>query len=105
MTVTRYDVRTKDPRHIRVQDPRDGDPVFVVVSACDYDRALQEIEELKERLRRQPILEPFAWSTFDGEGGYDLRLYEDNENYDDEYVQRNGAKYEHWVDVLYRRIE
>jgi hypothetical protein len=44
--------------------------------------------------------EIFAWATFDGEGGYDLRLYAGNENYRDEYIQRNGPKYAEWVIAL-----
>lgn len=44
--------------------------------------------------------EIFAWATFDGEGGYDLRLYADNESYRDEYIQRNGLKYAGWVIAL-----
>lgn len=47
--------------------------------------------------------EPFAWATFDGEGGYDLRLYEDNENYAAEWVKVNGKKYDGWVVPLYRQ--
>lgn len=45
--------------------------------------------------------EPFAWATFDGEGGYDLRLYANNENYRVDYIIRNGQKYADWVYPLY----
>lgn len=44
----------------------------------------------------------FAWATFDGEGGYDLRLYQDNESYLDEFISMNGDKYASWVFPLYR---
>ena len=44
---------------------------------------------------------PFAWAEFDGEGGHDLRLYENNEDYHQEYVKRNGDKYAGWVFPLY----
>lgn len=44
---------------------------------------------------------PFAWATFDGEGGCDLRLYAGNETYRDEYIARNGEKYSGWVKPLY----
>lgn len=47
--------------------------------------------------------EPFAWATFDGEGGYDLRLYECNEQYREEYIALNGEKYKDWVMPLYRK--
>ena len=48
--------------------------------------------------------EIFAWATFDGEGSYDLRLYEDNENYLVEWISRNGEKYKDWVVPLYRDV-
>ena len=43
----------------------------------------------------------FAWATFDGEGGYDLRLYDMNEDYKDNYIKHNGEKYKDWVIPLY----
>lgn len=49
--------------------------------------------------------EIFAWATFDGEGSYDLRLYENNENYLVEWISRNGEKYKDWVVPLYRDVE
>jgi hypothetical protein len=48
----------------------------------------------------QPEQEPVAWRTFDGEGGYDYRSYEMNENYDKEWAKRN-SNYAHWVEPLY----
>lgn len=48
---------------------------------------------------RQPQ-EPVAWRTFDGEGGYDYRSYEMNENYDKEWAERN-PNHAHWVEPLY----
>jgi len=44
--------------------------------------------------------EPVAWRTFDGEGGYDYRAYEDNESYVDDWNKRN-PKHVGWVDELY----
>jgi len=55
----------------------------------------QEIPE--EKIYNQ---EPMAWRTFDGEGGYDYRNYEDNEKYAKEWEQRN-PKYKGWVEPLY----
>jgi hypothetical protein len=51
--------------------------------------------------------EPVAWQTFDGEGGYDYRSYEDNEDYRDDYIKRNSSQkfYENWVIPLYRAWE
>ena len=48
----------------------------------------------------QPEQEPVAWRTFDGEGGYDYRAYEMNENYDDEWAERN-PKHKGWVEPLF----
>ena len=48
----------------------------------------------------QPEQEPVAWRTFDGEGGYDYRSYEDNESYADEWDKRN-PNHKGWVDKLY----
>jgi hypothetical protein len=43
----------------------------------------------------------FAWATFDGEGGYDLRLFENNERYMTDWLETNGARYARWVFPLY----
>ena len=45
---------------------------------------------------------PVAWRTFDGEGGYDYRDYEMNEQYADEWAKRN-PKHKGGVDALYTR--
>lgn len=44
--------------------------------------------------------EPVAWRTFDGEGGYDYRTYDMNENYANEWNERN-PKHNGWVEPLY----
>jgi len=55
-----------------------------------------------EQPRNEPVQqEPFAWATFDGEGGYDLRLYYGNESYRDDYLFRNQPNYASWVFPLY----
>jgi len=56
------------------------------------------LDTLREELARQ---EPFAWATFDGEQLYDLRLYEENEDYREDYIKRNGETYASWVRPLY----
>ena len=48
----------------------------------------------------EPEQEPVAWRTFDGEGGWDYRTYEDNENYAAEWAQRN-PRHVGWVEPLY----
>jgi hypothetical protein len=52
----------------------------------------------EQRMREQA--EPVAWRTFDGEGGYDYRTYDDNENYRDEWDRRN-PNHKRWVEPLY----
>ena len=54
-----------------------------------------------EEQTKQEQGEPVAWRTFDGEGGYDYRSFEDNENYKEDYIKRNGDKYKDWVETLY----
>jgi hypothetical protein len=48
----------------------------------------------------EPVQEPVAWRTFDGEGGYDYRTYEDNEDYAAEWAKRN-PRHVGWVEPLY----
>lgn len=48
----------------------------------------------------QPQQEPVAWRTFDGEGGYDYRAYDMNENYAEEWAKRN-PRHKVWVEPLY----
>jgi hypothetical protein len=48
----------------------------------------------------QPEQEPVAWRTFDGEGGYEYRDYDDNENYRNEWDKRN-PNHKGWVEPLY----
>lgn len=52
-------------------------------------------------LRQCAEQQPVAWRTFDGEGNYDFRDYESNENYMDDYIRRNGERYASWVEPLY----
>lgn len=58
-----------------------------------YDALRQTIEQAEKH-------EPVAWRTFDGEGGYDYRTYDDNENYRDEWERRNPS-HKGWVEPLY----
>jgi len=48
----------------------------------------------------QPQQEPLAWRTFDGEGGYEYRSYDMNEQYKQEWEQRN-PNHKGWVEPLY----
>lgn len=53
---------------------------------------------LKEAIE-SPEQESSAWQTFDGEGGYEYRSYEGNENYAHEWNQRN-PNHKGWVCLL-----
>ena len=44
--------------------------------------------------------EPVAWRTFDGEGQYEYRAYEENETYADDWNKRN-PNHKGWVEPLY----
>ena len=66
---------------------------------------IAELEEENERLKAElakyrdaPVV---AWREFDGEGGYDYRSYDDNEDFRSEYRKRNPSKiYHDWVQPL-----
>jgi len=62
------------------------------------DIQLRAAIALRKALEAEP--EPVAWRTFDGEGGYDYRDYEMNENYDKEWAKRN-PNHQGWVEPLY----
>ena len=62
------------------------------------DRIADLLEEAADEIESYS---QFAWATFDGEGGYYLRLYDMNEDYKDNYIERNGEKYKDWVVPLY----
>ena len=57
------------------------------------------ITDLKSALA-EPVQAPVAWRTFDGEGGYDYRAYEDNEDYAKQWNARN-QRHVGWVEPLY----
>jgi len=55
--------------------------------------AAKAIKELESQ-------EPVAWRTFDGEGQYEYRAYENNESYADDWNKRN-PNHKGWVEPLY----
>lgn len=61
-------------------------------------KAIDEIETLRKKPDSMRI---FAWAIFDGEGGYDLMLYENNESYRYDFIKANGERYKGWVTPLY----
>ena len=63
------------------------------VAQSRANRLQTKIAELEQQ-------DPVAWRTFDGEGGYDYRSYEDNENYKLGWDARN-PNHIGWVEPLY----
>jgi len=59
--------------------------------------AIQAGKQLIAELESQ---EPVAWRTFDGEGQYQYRAYEENESYVDDWDKRN-PNHKGWVEPLY----
>ena len=59
-----------------------------------------ELDRKLAALEQPDKAEPVAWRTFDGEGGYDYRTYDDNENYRNEWDKRN-PNHKGWVEPLY----
>jgi hypothetical protein len=64
------------------------------------DRAVNAMSHAEATCKQDLQVEPVAWRTFDGEGGYEYRTYEDNENYLDKWNKRN-PDYPGWVEPLY----
>ncbi len=67
----------------------------------DADKAWEASEILRARIAEpEKEQEPVAWRTFDGEGGYDYRDYELNEDYGHWWEERH-PNHKNWVDPLY----
>jgi hypothetical protein len=64
-------------------------------------RRADRAQSLMDSALEQQEQEPVAWRTFDLEGGYDYRTYDDNENYRDEWDRRN-PNHKGWVEPLYK---
>ena len=71
-------------------------PTFSAKIVEDWQSA---VEFLRARLSA-PEPEPVAWRTFDGEGGYDYRDYELNEDYGYWWEERH-PNHKGWVQPLY----
>ena len=67
-----------------------GEPIGTAEAIKAGKQAIAELESQ----------EPVAWRTFDGEGQYEYRAYEENESYADEWDKRN-PNHKGWVDPLY----
>ena len=42
-----------------------------------------------------------GWRIFNGEGSYEFVSYQDNEDYAERYIRRNGPKYESWIEPVF----
>ncbi len=59
------------------------------------------IEAGKQAIKELESQEPFAWAEFDGEGGYHLMLYENNETYAEDWNKTN-PNHIGWVEPIYK---
>ena len=76
-------------------------PVARDEAANSIESLLAENERLKAELSKYRDAPVVAWREFDGEGGYDYRSYDDNEDFRSEYRKRNPSKiYHDWVQPL-----
>ena len=82
-------------RLIAAANPATISELFERLEAAEKER-----DTLRAKIEAMERLEPVAWRTFDGEGGYDYRSYEDNENYKLGWDARN-PNYIGWVEPLY----
>jgi hypothetical protein len=68
-----------------------GEPIGTAEAIKAGKQAIAELESQ----------EPFAWAEFDGEGGYRLMLYENNETYADDWNKTN-PNHIGWVEPIYK---
>jgi hypothetical protein len=78
-------------------DYREGQLDALKAVSEDVKPAIASLQQAIAELESQ---EPVAWRTFDGEGQYEYRAYEENESYADEWDKRN-PNHKGWVDPLY----
>ena len=79
---------------------KEANPAAVSELLDRLEAAEKERDALRAKIARMEQQEPVAWRTFDGEGGYDYRSYEDNENYKLGWDARN-PNHIGWVEPLY----
>jgi len=81
--------------HLPVADQAKHRDVMSYIEAMDVLRKALDADSMAS------LPEPVAWRTFDGEGGYEFRYYQDNEEYQQRFIERNGEQYASWVAPLY----
>ena len=81
---------------------RKAEMLHRLLDAHRKDHAIiqEQNSQLRAKVAEMERQEPVAWRTFDGEGGYDYRSYEDNENYKLGWDARN-PNHIGWVEPLY----
>jgi hypothetical protein len=79
-----------------------GTSDICATNRLDHNELIRTGYALGYAAARASAQEPVAWRTFDGEGGYDYRDFDGNENYRAEFRARNPAPtYWDWVEPLY----
>ena len=81
---------------------------IIALNLSEIEKANERIKMLEDKLSaiKQAIAElesqePFAWAEFDGEGGYRLMLYENNETYAEDWNKTN-PNHIGWVEPIYK---
>lgn len=94
---------------LAVEDGRELEgkaPLECVVVESDWPEYESTWKAIEQRVNGNPAptqseaASQVAWRTFDGEGGYEYRDFEGNENYAEEWVRRNPY-HKGWVEPLY----
>jgi len=79
-----------------LEQQRLAQPVYVAQTDWEAIAADQAMTIALMRSEQEPV----AWRTFDGEGGYEYRAYDMNEDYAEAWSQRN-PNHKGWVEPLY----
>ena len=81
---------------------KERDELRIELKEIRYEVAVAHdtIKAMRAKIEAMEKQEPVAWRTFDGEGGYDYRSFEDNEDYQEKWNARN-PNYLTWVEPLY----
>jgi hypothetical protein len=81
--------------------PCDEDDDYAELAWKKHTAAIDFLRKALDADSMASFPEPVAWRTFDGEGGYEFRDYDDNEEYQQRFIERNGEQYASWCEPLY----
>jgi hypothetical protein len=81
--------------------PQDTSTGHVIHAWHDEELVNKSITSLRQAIAELESQEPFAWAEFDGEGGYRLMLYENNETYAEDWNKTN-PNHIGWVEPIYK---